>query len=246
MHPLTIARTYLLAETSKIFTSDSIQPELAAGIENLSKKQVWRLLEALSVTYRLNPMFRYLSDTGYSWREESVDISTLTLTNMNPAIDAVTYSPAIDHDPLKLRDYLLEYFKVHPQTDPLGLEQFRPAGKKIQYPAIYLEEIDGKLKMLDGSNRVMATLLQGNTTIHAFIAKRTKAGKPWIGDNTFFVLQKLYERSNDADKVLIISMVKLLMRESADGRDAVKNYWVDHVKDEEGKKIGRALLEEMA
>lgn len=242
--PLTIARTYLLAEISKIFTSDSIQPELASGINNLSEKQTWRLLEALASTYRLNPMFRYLSDSGYSWREESVDISTLTLTNMNPAIDAVTYSPEINHDPLKFRDYLLEYFKEHPSDDPLGLEQFRPAGKKIHYPTIYLEEIDGKLKMLDGSNRVIASLLQGKSSIHAYIAKRTSPGKPMIGDSTFFILQKLYERiDNEADKALIISMVKLMMRESTDGRDAVDNYWVQHVKEAEGKKIGMKLLE---
>jgi hypothetical protein len=247
LNPLTLAKAYLLAELSRIFSSDAAQPELKAGLDRLTEKETWRMLEAMSLAYRLNPLFWFLSDPSYVWRKESVEVAHVTLTNMNPRIDAVTYSESVHHDPLVFRDYLLKYFKEHPADDPLGLEQFRPHGKPIRYPEVFIHEIDGQLRLLDGSNRVVACALQGITHIQAYICIKnsadTTAGKPMVGDSTIYSLQKRYERSNDeTDKAAIITVVKKLMRENSDGPTSVENYWIDHVKDEKGKQIGENLL----
>jgi hypothetical protein len=237
-----VAKMYIQAELSRIFSALEIQEELSRGINGLSEKELLRLLEALSFTYRLNPMFWYLSDDSYTWRKEEVNCDKLILTGMKPEIDAITHSDTIQNNPLKFRDYLLNYFGKYPSNDPEGLGQFRPSGKKIRYPTIFLIEENGKLKLIDGSNRLMATLLQGGTKISAIIGTKTANGKPHIGDSTFWLLRRLYERGDPKEKEAVLLVVKKLMRENADGRKAIEEYWVKHVKDEEIKKVGRSLL----
>jgi hypothetical protein len=237
-----VAQLYIISELSRIFSKNKIQVELARGIKKLPEKSLWRLLESLSFTYRLNSVFWYLSDKSYVWREESVDCATLALTGMNPAIDRVTHSDSIKNNPIKFRDYLAAYFKKYPHDDPKHLEQFRPHGKEIKYPWIILIEKEKKLKMLDGSNRLIAHLLNGGKKIKAIIGRKMGGGKERIGDSTFYLLRRVYEKSAGSDRQAILKTVKILMSLGADGRDAVRSYWVNHARDEKVKKIGRSLL----
>lgn len=244
MNALDAARIYIVAELSKIFSRDEAQEELARGVNSLSEKETWRLLEALSFSYRLNGMFWYLSDDGYEWRIEEIEVARVTLTGMNPIIDAITHSDAVQNDPTKFRDYLLNYFKEHPKDDPKKLNQLRPSGKPIRYPTIFLKEDEGKLKLLDGSSRFIAYLLKGDTTVKTIIGKKTKEGKPRFGDSTFLLLRKMYEKGSKEEKESILGVVKKLMHECSDGRSAVENYWVAHARDEETKKAGERLTQD--
>lgn len=244
INALDAAKIYIVAELSRIFSRDEAQGELKRGIDGLSEKEIWRLLEALSFNYRLNGLFECLSDEGYTWRTEEVEVGRIELTRMNPAIDAVTHSAAIQNNSIKFRDYLLKYFEEHPNDDPKHLGQFRPSGRPIQYPIVFLKEVEGKLKLLDGSNRFVAKLLSGDTTVAAIIGTKTKEGKPKFGDSIFLRLRKIHEKSNAEEKASIVSVVKKLMQESADGRNAVEVYWVQHAKTEEMKREGEKLLEQ--
>jgi hypothetical protein len=240
---LDAAKIYMTAELSKIFSAEKIQDELTKELGVLSEKELWRFLEALSFTYRMNEMFRYLSDSSFTWREEEVGCRKLTLTGMNPEVDKVTHGSIVRNDPLKFRDYLLDYFKNHPNNDPEGLGQFRPSGKPIQYPTIFLREENGKLNLLDGSNRLVATLLQGGLKINAIIGMRTSDGKPRVGDSTFWLLRHLYEQGDVNEKRSVISITKQLIQTSSDGKDAIKEYWIRHApEDSEIRKIGESLI----
>lgn len=240
-----VVKKYLLSELSKIFSGDEFQIELERGIDSLSEKALWRLLEALSFNFRLNGMFWCLSNNGFVWREEEVDCAQLTLTRMNPDIDAVTHSESIQNSPIAFRNYLISYFENHPDDDPEHLGQFRPSGKSIQYPFIFLLEEEGKLKLLDGSNRLIAHISKGENKIRAFIGKKIREENSRIGDSVFWLLRRLYERTEDKEeKSSILSVVKMLIKSSSDGFDAVQNYWIKHAKTEEVKKVGQKLISE--
>lgn len=237
-----VARAYLLAELSRIFPEDNLQNQQEENLGKLSEKEAWRLLEALSFTYRLNGVFWSISDDGNVWNKEEVNCGDLVLTGMNPQVDKVTRSKTIQNNPLKFRDYLIAYFKKFPNSDPEGLGQFRPKGQTIKYPTIILIAKDEKLFLIDGSNRLMAHLLNGNDTINAYIGKKTKVGKPKLGDSTFWLLRRVYEKSDEVTKQAVLKVSTELVRASSDGKEAVETYWMSHVKDEKIKEIGRQIL----
>jgi len=237
-----VAKAYLTAEIGKIFSGDNLQSELEGDIGRLLEKETWRLLEALSFTYRLNAVFWTLSDDGFVWSKEEVSCGNLVLTGMTPQIDKVTYSEAVQNNPLKFRDYLITYFKKFPDSDPEGLGQFRPKGTNVEYPTIILVSRDEKLRLLDGSNRLMAQLLNGQETINAYIGKKVKDGKMKLGDSTFWLLRKAYETGDENTKQAILTVVKELVNLSSDGKEAVQAYWIDHIRDEALKEPGKQIL----
>ena len=237
-----VARAYLIAELSKIFSREKFQGELRKGINELPEKEIWRLLEALSFTYRLNGVFWSIGDSGLIWEKKKINCGKLMLTGMSPQIDRVTHSEVIQNNPLKFRDYLIKYFKKHPKDDPDGLGQFRPKDAPIKYPTIFLIRKEKKLYLLDGSNRMMACLLKGNEAMTAYVGKRVKAEKRKLGDSTFLLLRKIYETGDASLKRAVLLVTKELMVKSSDGRKAVKTYWVDHVRDKKLRKAGECLF----
>lgn len=240
-----IAKAYLLAELDKIFPGDNFQKELEENINKLPEKEIWRLLEALSFTYRLNGVFWSISDDSFVWSKEEVDCNRLILTGMSPQIDKITHSETVDNNPIKFRNYLVNYFDKHPNDDPEGLKQFRSKGKVIKYPTILLVEIDKKLRLLDGSNRLIAHLLAGNKTITAYVGRKVKAGKMRLGDSTFWLLRKVYEKGDESTKQAVLTIVKELAYVSSDGKEAVEAYWISHVRDEKLREVGKQILLEI-
>lgn len=241
-----IAKAYLIAELSKIFSEDNMQNGLEDGIAKLPKSEIWRLLEALSFTYRLNAVFWIVSDDSFVWSKEEIDCNKLLLTGMGPKIDKAIHSDRINRNPLKFRDYLIEYFKKHPDDDPEGLEQFKPKGIKIKYPIILVTEREGKFPLLDGSNRLMAHLLAGNKTITAYVGRKVKAGKMKLGDSSFLLLRQVYEKGDDITKQAVITIVKELVKASSDGENAVETYWIAHSRDEKLKEVDKQILVEVS
>lgn len=240
---LEVGKEYLIDELSRIFPEENFRKELVRDISKLSEKQLWRLLEALSFSYRLNKVFWLVSDDSYVWSKEKVSCNDLILSGMNPQINKVIFSKIVQNNPLKFRDYLIAYFKKYPKKDPEGLGQFRPKSVSIKTPTIYLFERDRKLRLFDGQNRFIAHLLAGNKKINAYVGRKVKAGKMRIGDSTFWLLRKVYEKGNKPTKQAVITVVKELMKTSSDGKNAVKNYWISHVVNDEAlKKVGKKLI----
>jgi hypothetical protein len=240
-----VCKNYLTAELSKIFQEGNFKEGLINSINKLSERDLWRLLEAISFTYRLNGVFEIVSNTSFAWKEKEVDCKDLILTGMNPSINKIINSERIKNDPIKFRDYLLSYFKEHPHDDPENLDQFRPNAKPIEYPTILLIQDEDKLKLLDGSNRLMAHLINGGTKMNAIIGKSVVNGKRRIGDSTFLLLRMAYETSGDKEKQAIYTTTKRLIELSSDGHKAIQAYWIDHTEDETLKKIGKSLLSEI-
>lgn len=240
-----VAKYYLISELSKIFKSENIQNEIRETIDRLSEKELWRFLEALSFSYRLNGIFWKISDSSFVWYKENVHCKDLVLTGMNPNIDKITYSKLIRNNPIKFRDYLISYFRDNPDEDPKSLNQFRPSGLVITHPTIILEEKEKQLYLLDGSNRLIAQLLAGKKMVNAYVGRKIKVGKPRIGDSTFWLLRKVYEESDEINKSAVLKVVKQLIKTSHDGEEAVRTYWIDHVSDKKLKSVGEQILREL-
>lgn len=242
--PEEVGKYYLKSELGRIFPGEGkIRTVIDNRIDEISGKEFWRLFEALSFSYRTNYVFRFVGNSGYSWKEERWDVSQLTLTGMNLAINAVTFSPEIDRSPLKFRDYLKAYFADHSQDDPLKLEQLRPNSKPVDYSKILLREEEGKILLLDGSNRLINLMLSGDEEITGFVGRKNgKAETERIGDSTFILLKNLYVRGDKKEKAAVLKVVRKLIDISSDGKDAVENYWIKHVRDEALRKVGRRLL----
>jgi len=239
-----VAKSYLVAELSKILPGESSQKELEQNIAQMKTKDMWRMLEAMSFTYRLNGIFWAISDDGLLWSREEIDCSGITLTGMSPQIDKVTHSDNVGQNPIKFRDYLIEYFKKHSNDEHEGLSQFRSRKIEIKHSTIIVLEKEDKLLILDGSNRLMAHLLSGEDDISAYVGRRSRPGKMRLGDSTFWLLRRVYEKGGEPTKKAVLTVVKELIKASSDGKNAVKTYWISHARDETLKKVGKELIDE--
>jgi len=239
--PEEVGRYYLKSELGRIFPgSKEIKENLDRGIDKLDSFEFWRLLQALSFAYRLNYVFLFVGNSGYSWSEETWCISRLTLTGINPDINAISFSPEVSRSPVKFRDYLKKYFTAHPKDDPQKLEQFRPSQRPVDYPKIILREDEGKILLLDGSNRLIELMFRQEEEVNAFIGRRnSKKEKFRIGDSTFLLLRNLYEKGDPQERRAVLKVVKMLLGISLDGRQAVENYWVRHPRSEKLKAVGQ-------
>lgn len=246
--PVEVGKYYLKAELGGIFPgSEETRKTIDGAVDALDDHNFWRLLEALSFSYRLNYVFWSISNTSFSWSEEQWLAANLTLTGMNPAINSITFSPEINQNPIKFRDYLIKYFEKHPSNDPQKLGEFRPDNRTVKYPKIILREEDEKILLLDGSARLIKFLLEGQKQVIAFVARKTGQEDMFrVGDSTFLLLRNLYVNSNPEEKGAILRTVERLMNISTDGYTAVKNYWVDHARDDNLRKIGESLLEKIS
>lgn len=240
--PVEVGKSYLKAELGKLFS----EKECERVVDGLDKKAFWRLLEAMSFTYRLNGVFWTVGNDRFSWNEECWGVDNLTLTGINPTVNKVIYSKKVNRSPIAFRDFLLGYFAKHTMDDPRGLNQFRPDPRPIVHARILLREEEGQILLLDGTNRLVKMVLQGAEKITAYIARETNPrGKMRIGDSTFMLLRHLYRRASKEEQPAILETVKILADEGVDGYEAVKSYWVEHVMNDDQKKVGEELLKKL-
>jgi hypothetical protein len=241
--PVEIGKYYLKSEFGRIFPDDSVRIPIDRCLDELEGNEFWRLFEAISFAFRLNYVFRYVSNKGYSWKEEVWSIANLTLTGINPDINKVILSSGVNRSPDKFIDYLRAYFAEHPSDDPELLEQFRPDGRKVVYPKILLREEEGQILLLDGSNRVVKLMFQEVQQVTAFVGRKNgQDEKVRIGDSTFLMLRNLYQKGDPKLQKSTLDVVRNLIEISSDGASAVSDYWVRHARDEKLRKIGESLL----
>ena len=240
--PIEVGKYYLKVELSRIFPGKA-RGFIEKGVEGLNNKEFWRLLEALSFSHRLNSVFWCVSDNSYSWSEERIQTRKVMLTGMTKAINKTIYSKEIDQDPLKFHDFLIKYFEKYKNEDPKKLGQLRPKEKSIVYPRILIKEEEGKLYIIDGMNRYIAQLLRGEKKILVFVGRKSREGKQRIGDSSFLLLRKAYKKGNEEEKKAVLVIAEKLMKMSSDGKGAVRDYWVEHIRDDkETKEAGLLLL----
>ena len=239
-----IARTYLVVEMSRIFGDDEFVGK-SWQVQNLPDKEVWRLLEALSFSYRLNGMFWEISNPGNNWHNVNLPVDLVLITGIKPEVDKVLYMQGCDNrHPKQFAAYLKDYFAKHPEDDPEGLGEFRPRHKPVAFPTIHaaFQPDNGEIHCMDGAHRLMELVQQGQESIDVFCAvPNGKPAKSRIGDSTFWLLRKLYE-DHPEHRRAIQEVTQLLGRNAVDGFSAIHNYWQRHSRDSSVKAAADRLL----
>ena len=239
-----IARTYLVVEMSRIFGNDEFVGK-RWEVQNLPDKEVWRLLEALSFSYRLNGMFWEISSQANSWHCASLPVDAVLITGINPAVDKILYMEGCDNrHPKQFAAYLAEYFGKHPNDDPQGLGEFRPRHKPVAFPIIHaaFQPKSGEIHCMDGAHRLMELVQQGQERIDVFCAVPSgKPAKSLIGDSTFWLLSRLYE-DHPEHRGAIQEVTQLLGCNATDGFSAIHEYWQRHSRDASVKTAADRLL----
>lgn len=240
-----VARYYLKSELPNIVKTSG--DDINKSIDLLDDKQLWRLLEALSYTYRMNGMFHLLTNDAYSWAEVELPMSAIALSGMTPATNKVVYSDQVNRDVTKFVAYLKQYFKEHPHSDddPEGLGELRPTGGSIENSTLITIESRGKITIVDGSHRLLEMAQAGKQSVTVYAGLRgSKASKHMAGDSTFLTLRRLYDRySTPEQREEILDVAAMLARSSTDGRRAVREYWIEHARNKKHKDAGKSIIE---
>lgn len=244
---LTLARYYIETELHHIFpaASHGYAAAIQATLDSLPEHDIWRLLEALSYTYRINGIFGAVTNTGYDWHLLSLPIADLRLAPINPTVDRVLFSQPIQGDPLRFAAYLQGYFEEHQNGDPAGLFEFKPANPTVLHERLFIvQSKTGRLTVIDGSHRLIVMAIGGVRTVTAYAGIRNgKASKRMAGDSIFETMKALYRKaSSPADEAAVLAVTKLLMKDSSDGKQAVLNYWVRHGLTQKEIAAARILL----
>lgn len=247
---LQIARYYLESELPNILHDEGVEAHtlINNSVQRLSDKQTWRLLEALSYTYRINNVFALVSNAGYDWQEVELPLDAITLTGTRPHIDKIVYSEEIQQNPEKFARYLQAYFSEHVQKDddPLDLNEFRPRDEPIVHDTLIVRQTeDGLIKMVDGTHRLIARGMAGEGSFRCYCAvPNDEPALHHRGDSLFVTLRRAYLAMPEHQDA-ILEVTKALAKDSLDGIDAVKDYWVTHARTDDARQIGQALLAEI-
>lgn len=215
--PVNVARYYLEIELLKLFkkSTEIMAESIKETVQNLSESKVWALLEAMSFTYHLNGVFYNISRDNYTWKEEVWHVRDLILIGMDSKANKVISE------------------KVN--------------GDAFKFNKLIMKEQDGKIQMLDGSHRLTEMLLANIEEVVAYVGHpitKKAEEKPIsrIGNSTFILLTIMFKQGNSEERKSVVMLVKQLIRNSVDGRDAVQKYWVDVQRDEEIKEAGITIL----
>ncbi len=244
-----VARYYLEVEFSKLFKVDTseIAEVITKSLQELSENSVWALLEAMSFTYHLNGVFYKVSKENYSWHEEVWQIKDVILTGMDQKANKVIFSEEVNGDPVKFKSYLQNYFKTVGTKDSEGLLSYKPSNKDVRFKKLLMIEEQGKLKMLDGSHRLVEMFLTGSEEITAYVGHPKsetleRTAKARVGNSTFILLTILFKQGTESEKKAVMTVTNQLLKNTTDGKDAVQKFWVDRQRDEEIKSAGLEIL----
>lgn len=219
--PVDVARYYLKSELCHVLRSLSKQIMGSDDIDNMCEQEVFKLCEALSIFYRLNSVWWVVGDPGFKWFKEQVPIESVRLTGMGDTeITRLIDSEIIHNDPIRLHDFLKEYYaNLGDGKDKYGV---KPSGKSIKLDAVLLIQQEDKLNLLDGSHRFIEQLLSDKTKVNSYVARPTQSGmdmKPVIGGGVYRDLVNVLEREHgESDKKMIRDVAELLTKYS--GRDS--------------------------
>lgn len=246
-----VARYYVKSELGQLWSRIGCSDESGINVENLPTSEVMELAEGLSVPYRLNSVWWLVANPTYRWSLQNVHASEIYLTGMGKsAVTDLIFSEEIQNDPLKLRDYLQNYFSEHQYDDPYGYGDLRPQPqRKVANPRLIAAWRDEKLKIVDGSHRFIALLLQGQDTFETYVGKpeNEATGKfPIAGRGIFRMLKLTYEAAkSDVEQESVVNTVRLLAQHSPDAAKHIESTWVHKERSDKVAKAGRKIIDSL-
>ena len=244
----TVGEAYLAAELHKLFRWDTKElAEQMHAISALSDQDFFKLLEAFSFTYRLNGVFYRVGSEKYLWVEAIVPIENLTLTGIEPVVDAVVQSTDIQHHPVAFAQFLKDHFQTVDDVSQSAFRVFIPdTTVNLENQVLFAQEKHDQIRMFDGGHRILAMAQLGIESCRMYIAisKENASEIPQMrGPAVFLHLRKAFEATQDhAVRANIVAVCRHLISTSSDGVSAVQTYWIDYAQDDDVKAAGAAML----
>jgi len=202
-----IIKYYLTGEMGTIV--DKVDDELfwkfvEESFQNKTSDQLWRLLESFSGAYRLNGVFSWLSSDAYRWNLEEWSIDSIDLTRVNPAVNKILEK--VDYN---LTDFVT-YLRESPNALPQGKGQLN---REVRFPTLIGWEGEGRINILDGFNRVVSLLFQGEKSVQLYVAYRIKPKEEetkLVARYPIYVLWWLARKSYQQDQSAFDAVIAIL------------------------------------
>jgi hypothetical protein len=154
-----VAQYYVTAELHNLLGRDT-----SRSISRLGNRDLWRLLEGLSVTYRLNGVYCSIVSPNLRWYRTTVPVKPLRIHGINETVDEVLRSKTVRYSAVALAE------QVAKGAAP-GLDEFRSRGP-VRYPVIITRKRHQHEQVLDGAHRLVRLILDGHKTVEAYRAVR--------------------------------------------------------------------------
>lgn len=147
----------------------------------------------------LNWIADYINDANVAWTKEDMVIDDIYLTGTNPVWNRIIIQEC-ERSPKKLRELL--------SND----EAVKKLFKDVQFSdvPILIRYDDGKLKVLDGMKRVIASIRDGRTKIHAFVARIEGHPAPQCEAHVIYDMLRAYQRGINTDKEGLVAALRFL------------------------------------
>lgn len=235
-----VARGYLAVELQNTLGHDlqGSRGDIGQSLGALDEHQVFRLLEAVSYTYRMNGAFHVISDQSYDWQQVEIPLDSVRMTAMNPGLNEVIFSEEVQRSPAKMAGFILK------NQDIRQYDELRPRDAVLPSSNLIVVEKSDGLDIMDGNHRVVVAAALGVSSVRAFMGVRNGSeSKHMVGDSVFLTLRLQYEKLPDGpERQAILTTCESLAGSSTDGVQALQRYWVDNAQFADTVSAGQRML----
>lgn len=179
---------------------------------------------------RLNWVGEYINDESIHWTFQSLKVDDITLSGTGPEWDRIIRSQA-EMNPAKLRELMQnpEIAKVFANATNNGLP-------------ILVRKDEGKLKVLDGMNRVIYAIGQGQEEIEAYVGEREGQSRALIEAHILYDFIRAYRQRRGSTQDFKGGL-RFLVESYANAHDLLRvRFSEEWVHDEEISKIITEVL----
>lgn len=160
-----VGKEYLRAELSKADSPVGV-PE---DFEQLTDQEIIGLVQVHSER-RGNAIFRYLDYTELQWEVLSVAIEEISLTKVNSRVNPLLIQCEFNLE--RFVEALKIYFFENPNSDPSGLNEFRPdLERTVEHTRLIAIEKDDEIIIIDGIHRAVSLAMNRAEEIEFYVGK---------------------------------------------------------------------------
>lgn len=181
----------------------------------------------------LNWVGEYINDENVSWKLETVPLEKIVMTGTSPEWNKITLEKA-EREPMKLRK-LFEDENIR--------NVFRES-KFTNDPILIREDEEGKYKVLDGMNRVIAAARDGINQVKAYVGRSIGKSKAKLEPHVVYDFIRAYQQRGGNEENLKGGLRFLIGAYANVGELLRTRLGPKWVKDEKIQKIIKEVLGE--
>lgn len=164
--------------------------------QSLDEPAFWGLVSGFSQGYRLNGVFKILTNDAYEWVLGDLPLTQIVLTGTNPDLNSAALDRA-KRDPLKLQ----KLWQTEVSVKQTFAEYNIRTSLGEDYEPIFVYEKEGKFWVFDGMNRLFGAIFSGHQTIRAWQGRLVKPdGQSLINAGFGLILSNILGRQPAARK----------------------------------------------